>query len=345
MPGYIRNTIVLFLLLLCGGAYGQSLTVETRLDTNLILIGDQIRFHVEVEQQRDMKVTLPLFGDTITEKIEVLEASQPDTLFLSNEIIRVSQHYLITSFDSGLYIIPPQRFAFSYHGMGDTLESQALFLGVLTFKIDSIKGIADIKPPMKAPLSFREILPWILGGLAVVAIVVAGIWYYRRRKKIIPEMVTRVKPVVPPHITALNALDDLKRKKLWQQGNTKAYYSELSDIIRTYIEGRFEIIAMEQTTDETLDALEAGKYLPETLFENLKGMLSLADLVKFAKYEPLADQNELVFQHGYDMVLQTKVKVDLTTKTGDKIESVQTDIESDLIEKERIEMNSSKNHT
>ncbi len=329
MKNVIRNIAILIFIVLAGTGKttGQAITVNTWLDTTVILLGDQIKYHIEVEQDRSLFVNFPLYGDTIIDKVEILERSQLDTLFITDKLMKISQDFLITSFDSGLYVIPPQKFAFSNGQFTDTIESQAKYLGVLTFQIDSVQGIADIKPPIDTPITFMEALPtglYILGGLLLIAIII--ILIRRLKGGEAKPILVRSKPKPPADFTALSSLDELKKKKLWQRGKHKIYQSELTDIVRTYIEERYQVIAMEQTSDETLETIASTGLLNQELFEKLKKMLTLADLVKFAKMEPLPDEHERSMTDAYDFVLKTKLKVDLSSAKPDE---EKTDLNND----------------
>ncbi|MEG1556745.1 MAG: hypothetical protein RR356_08490, partial [Bacteroidales bacterium] len=126
---------------------------------------------------------------------------------------------------------------------------------------------------------------------------------YKKKKKPQKSQV-KAKPNVKPHITALRELEKLRQRKLWQEGKTKLYYSELTDIIRIYIEGRYDINAMEMVSSDILDELD-DKTLAQELHQKLYQILSTADLVKFAKWEPLPPDHDLCFKNAVDFVNQT----------------------------------------
>lgn len=303
----VRNLIIISLMMVSGlsQTYSQEILVKAELDTTLMLIGDQQKYRLIAEQPKQLELAFPLFGDTLLKNVEILDRST-DTLFLSNTRIRVTQEYLITSFDSGYYEIPKQPVLVKGQGINDTLFSNSYLFYVNTFQIDTVKGIVDIKPPMEAPLIFREVLPWLVYGLLLAAILVAAWWVYRKYFKKGEMQFIPYKAEIPAHVEALDALDALKNKKLWQQGLVKEYHSELSDIFRRYLERRFHFPAMEQTTDEILSVLESTRHTDSMQYEIIREVLVLADFVKFAKLEPLAAQNESSFQQIYSLVIQTK---------------------------------------
>ena len=315
-----KNIIALFsvALMLCTlPVFGQGLTVDAKLDTSLIMIGDQIKFHLSVEQDRSFTVDFPVFPDTIAKEVEIIDRSDVDTTYLSDKVLKLTQDYTVTSFDSGFHVIPALPFIIHSKGRIDTLKSRPVALGVYTFQIDSVKGIADIKQPINTPFTFREAIPFMTYGLGFVALIVLGIWLYRILRRKETKTVKREAPKEPPHVIALRDLDKLAGKKLWQQSKFKEYHSELTEIIRVYIEYRFRIMAMEQTSDEIIEQFERNGLLTQEQFELLKQMLSLADFVKFAKLLPIPDENELSMKNAYDFVLKTKMKVDLSSKKDD----------------------------
>src|ERR1051325_9077619 len=306
---------LLFFLLLPVSIFSQNITATATLDTNAILIGQQTKLKLKVEYKTDqgeLKIEFPKIADTIIKQIEVVSRSKvekyvPD----SSDMTRMAQEQtlIVTSFDSGYYAIPPFKFIVN----GDTskaAETEALLLSVNTVAIDTTKNIKDIKPPIEVPFSWKEYLPyvyWGLGGLAVLAGIILLVRYYQKKRKakaIVPEIII---PKIPPHVTALERLEKLKEEKLWQQGKLKQYHSEISEILRQYIEHRFYIPAMEQVTDEILYAFRTAD-APEEQKMKLRHTLILADLVKFAKELPLPNENEQSWMNAYEFVMATKIE-------------------------------------
>lgn len=173
--------------------------------------------------------------------------------------------------------------------------------------VDTTKGPTDIKMPYDAPLTLKEVTPYILGVILIGAIIFLILYSIKRKKKNKPIFSRPAKPKEPAHIIALRELDRIKNEKIWQKEKTKQYYSEVTEALRNYIEDRFEIPAMEQTSDETLASFKFRRDLiNEKLFMNLSRILNLADLVKFAKYNPLPDDNSLTLVDAYFFVNETK---------------------------------------
>jgi hypothetical protein len=295
-----------FFLLLAGRSVGQQ--AEAKLDTTSILIGDQIRLTLSLSCPKQAVIVWPHVGDTLTSKIEVVRKSSLDSLVAADQsgLKTFSQQITITSFDSGYFAIPPFTILFKNPGDAEykATETDPLLLEVRTVQVDLTKEIKDIKSPLKAPVTFRELLPWILGFIGLCLVAYGIIYYIRKRKKAEPLLQIRKKPELPPHVIALDALESLRAKKLWQSGKIKEYHTELTDIIRTYIENKFHIPAIEMVTDEILGGIERAVASPETKGK-LRDMLQLSDLVKFAKERPLPDEEEKTLNYAIDFVRDT----------------------------------------
>lgn len=302
--------VVLFVLL--SGSLqqlkAQQVTVKASIDSTNILIGDQLRLILEIEKPRDMDIQFPLLPDTLGAGIEVVQRLPVDTLQLDNkDREKLSQSYFITSFDSGVHQIPPFFFKLKFDRMLDSVATKALSFQVFTMKIDTTKGPVDIKPPYSAPVSLKEVTPYILGIILIAAILFFIFYYIKWKKKNVPLFRKPEKPLEPAHIIALRELDRIKAQKLWQQEKIKQYYSEVADTVRAYIENRFDIPAMEQTSAETIGVFKQNQELIDvTSLVQIQHILSLADLVKFAKYAPLPDDNNLTLMNAYFFVNQTK---------------------------------------
>ncbi len=309
----LKYYIVLLFILLGNLTFAQNISISSKLDTNILLIGDQTKLNFEISKPINAQIDFPIFIDTIIDKIEVVEKLSLDTLSISNTNIRLKQSYIITSFDSGFYIIP--QFAFTQ--IKDTiLDTIALtnneFLKVLTLQIDTTKQqIADIKAPFEAPLTFTEFVRenyfYIIG---VILLLLAAFIIYRvilKQKNKEKPIVVIKKPTEPAHIIALRELQILQDKKLWQNNKVKLYYVELSIIIRTYIEHRFEVLALEQTSDEILSLIR--NINPNTeINEALRQILTLSDLVKFAKANPLPNEHDFSIKNVFLFVNLTKIE-------------------------------------
>ncbi len=300
--GTITYLALLVLFGLHQGMQAQYVEVSTELDTNQIRIGETLHFLIRVHQPAPVRVDFPLVGDTLVDKVEVIRSWPADTTRENGEL-QILKRYRLTSFDSGLYVIPPMKFRFQSRTWMDSLESNPLYLLVHTVPVDT--ALYDVKAPLHMPVGFLEVLPFALGGIIVLAALVFLLWYLRRRKMNKP-LFGPPKPQEPAHVIAFRELRELKEEKLWQKSEFKAYYTRLTEIIRRYMDRRYGIPAMEMTSTEILEDWIASGEDREGLSEKLRLLLNLADLVKFARQKPVATDNEENMERAYDFVEQTK---------------------------------------
>lgn len=281
-------------------------SVELNQSTKKILIGEQLTVDYALKVNASDSVKLPLFTDTLRKEVEIVNASKVDTSFDENDVsIKLFKQTLtLTSFDSGYHAVKPIQFFVN----NQLVESQPFLVEVHTVQLTQ-QELKDIKSPFEAELTLLDYLKlywmYILGGLAVVGVIALIIWYLKTREKPIIEQIIQ-KPQIPPHVIALEKLTELQKKKLWQSGDLKGYYSSLTTIIREYIELRYNILALEQTTSEILSDLSQKQEIANDLKEKLKELLLLADLVKFAKMKTLAEENEKLFAYAKLFIEETK---------------------------------------
>lgn len=319
-------------------AYGQEIKLQAAIERDSIWLGDQIRLLLVAEQPAGAKIDFPQAPDTIAGNVEVLKKSFIDTSKLDADRLQLKQTYIITCFDSGPHYIPPFYFRIQQNGLIDSLKTNDLTLFVRVPDVDLKKGIADIKKPFEAPVTLKEIAPWILGIILAGALIFLIVYMISRRRKKLPLFQRPEKPKQPAHIIAIQELDKLKEEKLWQQDKMKDYYTRLTDIIRVYIEDRFGVSAMEQTTYEILSEFREKKSLIDNLsYEGLKEILQLADLVKFAKLSPLPDDNQQSLNNAYHFVERTKIE-ETTEPVKAEEEKPKKELIADLSEKEGEEL-------
>ena len=295
---------LLAVVLISHDTFPQLVTINVELDTNRILIGDQVNMQIEIIKSGNASVIFPAFEENLTDEIEIVNKSGIDSAELDNNKIALYQNLTITAFDSGLLYIPPVNFLYITNGFSDTLSSSANYLEVFPVKIDTTGTIRDIKGLYRAPYSLGEVYPYIL-ALIFLGLLVWFIIYYMERKKKDEPILRRVRPPEMPHVIAMRELDKLKAEKLWQQNKIKLYYTRLTEIIRMYIERRFEIKAMEETSNEILNEFQERE-IENINYSILEQLLNLADLVKFAKGEPLPDENITHMENAYTFVKNTK---------------------------------------
>jgi hypothetical protein len=303
--------LICILIFLSGGiAFGQETRAFSRLDTGAMLIGDQVNMTIGVTYPVNSRIGWPVIPDSILSHIKVLNRSAIDsTLSQDKRSVTRKQKFLLTCFDSGFYAIPPVRF--SLQQGSDTnrayVEATPLFLKVNPVQVDTTKAIKPIKGPIRIPLTFREFFPWLLGGIAVLLAVYFIFYYLRKRRK--DEPIFQLKPKIRllPHEYAFSELEKLRARKLWQSGKIKEYHSDLTEIIRNYIEQRFQVMAMEMTSDEILEQFAGKAIISIPAREALRGVLQLADMVKFAKAQPLPAEHDKSMEKALVFVNETMI--------------------------------------
>jgi len=288
----------------------QNYKATAKLDSTTILIGDYLNVHLEVTSPKGTAVRLPKVNgeylQSIGSTIEWIENSKIDTVLSGNQQI-LKQTFTVTSFDSGAYFFP----VLSVLSLDSTILAQtdSLYFTVNTIPVDTTAAYKDIKGNLSTPLTLHEIwlylqkygllilLMAILIGLVIYIIVK----YVLKKKKNGLKPHQKEKPKEKAHIIALKALEQLKKKKLWEQGFVKQYYSELTEIIRVYLENRWNIYAMEMVSSEIISEVKKKEIDPQTI-EILQKMLQSADLVKFAKWNPLPDDHDMFYKNAYSFI-------------------------------------------
>ena len=261
---------------------------NAHVDTNSILIGEHIV--LSISNQLKLSKNWPVYNDTIVKGLEVIHKSEIDT---TDNI--VSQKFIITSWDTGSYYIPPYYFS-------KNTKTNALNINVQTLKLEENAKLKDIKRPIKEPLGWSDIWPWILVLCALVFIYFLLKKYYFNKDK--DSVIKNTKIDIPADVIALEELEKLEKKEIWQKGKIKDYYSRLSEITRRYLEDRYMFIALELTSDEIIK--EMNERLDSKLKKQLKMLLIRSDLAKFAKSKPNDKENIESMLIAKDFIVKTK---------------------------------------
>lgn len=267
------------------------------LDTSVIRIGEQTKLSISCNFEKGEPFVWPNFNDTIISGVEIIERTKVDSTE-TKDTITISQQFIITAFDSGNYYLPPIIF-------NETQKAEGLILNVKTIELADDAELKDIKPPINAPYGWSDIWPFLLGILLVILI------YFLLKKYVFVKKKTEVKRkpkiIIPPDVIALNELATLKDKELWQSGKLKQYHSEISEILRTYLEDRFQILALELPTYDILQSLRNKGIQSENL-HTLTTILQRADLAKYAKSKPTDSENDESMSQSVGFVRNTKKK-------------------------------------
>jgi hypothetical protein len=307
----MRKKMFLALLLLSLGAFGQQgqLEVKSTLEPRKIQIGEHATLTFSYEVSSGTRLVIPVFNENITDKIEIINYGTTDSLFVRETGgYNLTRKLTVTSWEEGLHVIEPFEF-FLVTGNDTTLIlSEPLLLEIDPVLLDEEADLKDVKSIIKAPYTLAELKYYILG---VILLILTGwlLWkYLKGRRKPEPVVISEWhKPEIPAHVAAINSLEHLKSLKLWQQGKVKEYHVRLNDIMRHYLEKRFEIHALEMTTSEIMIASAQVREI-DPVRKDFNNMLHVADMVKFAKFQPAAFENEWCMDKAFELVQTTRIR-------------------------------------
>ena len=292
-----------------------ALVVSAAIDSTTLFIGDQTDLHLRATCEAGEQVQMPILSEQLIDGIEIVDRTIIDTTTLNDGRVQYNQYLTLTSFQDSLFYIEPLPFVSG----DDTVWSESLMLNVVQpFELDSADlAITDIKGIYKAPIWWWGILRWVLLALAIAGVGIGGyylITYLQGRKSNSGEDTASAEPLRPAEEVALEKLDAIREEKIWQTGLVKEYHTQLTDVVREYIARRFEVSSTEQTSDETLRAIRPLLNEKKDLYEQLRKMLTLADLVKFAKWTTTPDENEMSLRSAYTFVKETTPVEELKTE-------------------------------
>ena len=301
MVKFLQLTFAVILISL-SSLYAQDISVSATTDTSTYNVGDYIKYQLELKYDKEIKPIIPPVKDSV-KVLEFIKALPVDSSQSGNKIDK-KYTFIFSKYDSAQVTIPSLK-VFYTTGNDTTkkfLSTIPVTILVKTLEVNPKEDIKDIKEPMKLPPDWLFIILLILGIALLVAAAFYGYKYYMKRKQkkenVVPEI------IIPPHEIALNELHVLEDKKLWQQGLVKDYHSEITGIVRKYFEHRFNFNALEMTSAEILAVLsyiEEGKKVVDTA----DNFFSNADMVKFAKFQPMPSVNEEMMKEAYNIVDET----------------------------------------
>lgn len=298
----------LFVLANMAFSFAQTggVTVQATLDRDSILIGEQIGLSLSVSGPSGTinNIKWPAYRDTFSKNIEIISVdSVPDTMRTA-ATTTLNLDYIITSWDSGTFAIPPLVVTWE----NGNAASDVLLLYSNTVYVDTTLAIKDIKEIYELDRTFWEWCAdnWLtLTIIGIVVVIGLFLWWFFTRKKEEPEIVSAPAAPLPLHLATIKELEALDEQQLWQKGQYKAYYVGLTDILRAYIEKRYNLTAFEKTTDELTENLRFSD-MEESARMQLKSILVVADLVKFAKEKPMDSENKRALQESIRLVDRTR---------------------------------------
>ena len=298
----------------------SQVVVSASIDSVQMFIGEQAKLTIKAIQPQDYTLLFPIFSDSIASNLELVSTLKPDTVQLENEKLQISNSYIVTAFDSALIYIP----GFELKAGEETYLTNPISIKIVDMPVDTTQqAITDIKNIYQPPIDWMFYLT-IVGSILLALLLLALVLYLvdkylksRKNKDIEPEP----EPIDPrkAHEIAYEELEVLRQKQLWQSQQFKAYYTELTEILRRYISNRYAIDAMEQTSDDIISEFRRNKELKEKKEEIklLSDVLQVADLVKFAKWQPLPDECERSFHQVTQFIDNTKEVITENKEQGE----------------------------
>ena len=282
-------------------------SVEAVIDSIQIFVGQQAHVTLTATAKEHAKVEFPQFKpmEYITPGVEVLDRRELEQKAQDNGFVSRSMVYTMTSFDDTLYYIPPMTVKID----GKPYESKSLALKVLTIEVDTLHAEQFFGPKdvQDNPFQWSDwSLPFWLSVLMLVLLAAAYYLYLRLRdnKPIISHI--RIVKRLLPHQKAMKEIEQIKADKMVTSENSKEYYTKLTDTLRKYIEERYGFNAMEMTSSEIIEKLMASQ--DQKALDELRQLFTTADLVKFAKYSTLINENDANLVNAIDFINQTKLE-------------------------------------
>jgi hypothetical protein len=295
---------ILFILISFRLSFAQSISAKAFTDSANYVVGDYINLTIQVQHDKNISISNPVIPDS-NAKVEVIKQESPEVENSGGNFVTTFK-YIISKYDSGDVSIPPIPVLYKSKGSQalQTAYTNEVSFTVHTLKIIPGGKIKDVKNPIRIPLDWEIILLWILIALFIAAI---AYYFYRRYKKKKMQETKKVKKVLqrPPHVIAIYELRALEQQQLWQKGMIKEYHSRITEIIRRYFQDQFYMPAMELSTSEVMQYLKQVRRA-EIIINTTFDFLSNADLVKFAKYQPMATINEEMMKQAVEIVEKTK---------------------------------------
>lgn len=295
-------------MLLVGTVCVQAqVTVEASIDNIEMLVGEQAHVTLKAVANENAKVDFPQFQPLqyMTPGVEVIAAQPQENTKMDNGLVEKSIVYTLTSFDDTLYYIPPLTVKVD----GKPYQTKSLALKVLTVDVDTMhvekfypsKGVQD------NPFLWSEWSP--LFWLSILLLIICALVYYlyirlRDNKPIITHI--RIVKKLLPHQKAMKEIEQIKADKMVTAENPKEYYTKLTDTLRKYIEERYGFNAMEMTSSEIIEKLRASQN--QKALDELRQLFTTADLVKFAKYSTLINENDMNLVNAIEFINQTKLE-------------------------------------
>ncbi len=298
----MRIGILFIFILITTNLLNAQISVSAKTDKSQYLIGDYIRVQLNITSDSTYNLDWPAENEVTS--YELITSNPIDTTRINNAY-HLSQEIVFSIYDSGIYYLP--QIKIPYKKLRDTSTyfaySDSVLFTVNTIPIDTTSTIKPIKEVIDVNVKNYTWI-FIVCGLLLLAGIAAVIYFVFYKNKIQITIKENVK-TISYYDQTMQLLKELDAKKLWQKDDLKQYYSELTEIIRAYMEKRFGINALESTSDEILTQLN-NVIISTEQREQIRYILELADLAKFAKSRPLQNENIQAIQNAFVFVETTK---------------------------------------
>lgn len=304
MKRYLSFILLLFVALVVNA---QKVNVETKIDSIEILVGEQAHLTLTVTMGDKQHLKMPFFKHSqyITPGVEVLSSTPADTSVLDNNMINVSKQYTLTSFDEHLYYLPPLTVTVD----GKKYNSKSLALKVLTVPVDTLhpEKFYPVKDVQNNPFQWSDwsAIFWLSVLMAILFAIAYYLYLIIKGHKSIVVHIKIIKRILP-HQRAMKEIDEIKAGKMVTSENAKEYYTKLTETLRKYIEERFGFSAMEMTSVEIISHLQSSG--DKKMLDELQELFATADLVKFAKYSTLINENDMNLVNAVEFINSTKLE-------------------------------------
>lgn len=320
--------------------FAQNIYANGNIDRDSIFAGQPFNYKIDIKMPKDYVIEWTTTKDTLNKSIEVIKRSEITNTPISNGDMIFSQTLTLTSFDTGYVEIPPIGIKYS-KSIDDTTKNNCfteyMYIYVEPISIDTTMAYRPIKMPIKQGITFIEASTFAGGVIILAGLILLAIYLIKRSKN--KDIIDKKKyiPEIPAIVTARERLSQLKEANLWQSGKSKEYYTDLTDIAREYLEGQFNIDAIEMTSDEILEEVKKLQ-IDKLILSKLEHTLTTADLVKFAKANPSPTENETAFCDINSFVEESYIfHQEMEKKKAEEAKAKKNDIIKEVSENQEME--------
>ena len=304
----MRVSLFIILSFLLGNDPGGDSFLNRLQPRDSILIADQLEYGFTLDGVEDgTQLLLPDYSKVLNDTLTLVRDWQIDTVkyHKKDKTRDLRAWVVIAPFEEGIYELPPLVALRTRGEECDTLRFMPITMKVATIQIDTATFTPhDIKGQITYPVTFAEVVPWVLGTIGLAALVLLAIWLIRRYSRRGEDS----KPKDPPYVVALRGLDRWRGEKFWAPDKQKSFYSGVTDTLKEYIDAEFGVDAPEMTTAELFEALKGREDITPEMFGRLKKLFETADFVKFAKLTLPPEDNAGVLPTAVGFVTETYQK-------------------------------------